>query len=98
MRFTELPVDNKISYVKNEFAILVKSIFDTPEILKTFITAQQISNAQSKAILNFVNKLNSKTCVCCRRYDPSKVKLLPIDPELEPVLDIARSIAEKKVY
>jgi hypothetical protein len=98
MRFQELNTPEKVEYIKREFSILVKSIFDTPEILKSWINEKHLSNGDAKSILKLVNGFNSKTCGCCRRYDPNKLKLIPVDPELEPILDLARSVAEKKVY
>jgi hypothetical protein len=98
MHYSDFSPNDKITVLKQEFSAVIKSIFDTPEVLKTYVAQKFIDNAQSKSILNFVNRFNSKTCVCCRRFDPTKIKMVPIDPELEPLLDVARSNAEKKSY
>jgi len=97
-KFSDFSPSDKVSLIKHEFSALIKSVFENPALLKSFINEKLIDNGQSKSILQLVNKFNSKTCVCCRRYDPSKVKLIPIEPELEPLVDVARSIAEKKSY
>jgi hypothetical protein len=98
-KFSDFSPGDKVILIKQEFTTLVKSIFDTPEVLKTFIDQKLIDNKQSKSILQLINSFNSKTCVCCRRYDQAKVnKMIPINSELEPLVDMARSIAEKKLY
>lgn len=97
-KFSDFSQIDKIIVIKEEFSKLIRSVFDNPTILKSFIDEKLIDNNQSKSILQLVNKCNSKTCVCCRRYDPSKIKLVPVEPDLEPLVDVARNIAEKKNY
>lgn len=96
--FTDLSVPDRIAYTKREFSSVVKSVFENPEILKNLINEKKISNDQSKIILKTVNKLNSKTCACCRRFDPSKLQMGPIEKELEPLLDIAQNVVKAKTY
>jgi hypothetical protein len=97
-KFSEFSQRDKTTLIKSEFSLLVKTIFENPDTLKALIAEKQIDNNQSKQIWKKINDFNSKTCVCCRRFDTSKMKLFPIEPELEPLIDVARTNAEKKKY
>lgn len=98
MYFAELSFRNKILYTKREFITLAKATFDNPEILKGFVNEKKISNDQSKIIVKFIHKLNSKTCVCCRKFDQSKLQLTPVEIELEPLLEIAQGNVKSRTY
>jgi len=98
MYFADLTVNDKIAYTKREFAALAKTIFENPETLKSLITEKKISNDQSKIILQLIHKLNSKTCVCCRRFDASKLQMAPVEREFEPLLDIAQGNVKSRTY
>lgn len=98
MKYEEFNKLDKIEFVKNELKCLVKSVFEKPEMLKDFILDKRLSREESKAILKKLNSFNSKTCVCCRMFDSKKFKFFPLDSEIEPLVDIARSIAESKNY
>lgn len=98
MYFSDLPVTDRIAYTKREFATLVRSIFEHPETLKTMIVEKKLSNDQSKIILKLIHKLNSKTCVCCRRFDVSKLQMSPVEKDFEPLLDIAQENVKTKTY
>lgn len=96
--FTDLPINDKIQYTKREFSNIIKNVFENPEVLKTFIGDKKISNEQSKSVLKLVNALNSKTCACCRRFDPTKLQMSPVDKDLEPILDIAKDNVKTRSY
>lgn len=96
--FRELSGRDQITYMKREFNSLTKTIFENPELLKIYVNEKMISDEQAHIILNHINKLNSKTCVCCRRYDPAKLKVSPIEKDLEPLLDIAQMVVMEKRY
>lgn len=98
MYFTDLSVPDRIAYTKKEFLVIVKSVFENPESLKSFVDQKKLSNEQSKLIFKFVNKLNSKTCMCCRKFDQSKLQMGPVERELEPLLDIAQTNVKAKAY
>lgn len=98
MHFTELTVNDRIAYTKREFAALVKTIFENPETLKSLINEKKISNDQSKVVLQLIHKLNSKTCVCCRRFDAAKLQMAPVERDLEPLLDIAQGNVKSRTY
>lgn len=98
MNFSDLSAGDRISLTKREFSSVVKSIFENPESLKKLISDKIISNDQSKTIFKIVNALNSKTCACCRKFDPSKLQLSPIESELEPLLEIAQSNVKLRSY
>lgn len=96
--FNDYSVKDKITLTKREFSSLIKLIFDNPESLKTLIQEKKLSNEQSKLILKAVNKLNSKTCACCRRFDSSKLSAGPVEKEFEPILDIAQNNVKQRNY
>jgi hypothetical protein len=98
MNFVDLSVNNRITVTKREFSRVVKSVFENPEMLKSFVNSKNISKDQSKTILKSVDKLNSKTCACCRKFDPTKLNMTPIVEELEPLLDIAQANVRKGNY
>jgi hypothetical protein len=98
MLFNEFSHSDRASLVKKEFLALVKTIFEQPEKLKAYIQQGALSNEQGKYILMAIHALNISTCACCRKMDQRKIKLQPIDVELDPLLDIARSIAREKRY
>jgi len=96
--FIDLSANDKITYTKREFSALVKNIFENPEMLKTYINDKKLSNDQSKVVLALVNKFNSKSCACCRKFDVSKLQLSPIEKDLEPLLDIAQANVKTRSY
>lgn len=98
MYFQDLSIPDRITFTKREFSALVKNIFEHPETLKTLVNEKKLSNDQTKIILKIIHKMNSKTCVCCRRFDAAKLQLSPIDRELEPLLDIAQSNVKSRTY
>lgn len=98
MRFGDLGINDKVAYTKREFSNIVKNVFENPELLKGLINDKKLSNEQSKEIFAFVNKLNSKKCACCRRFDVTKLKLDPIEKELSPLLDIAQGNVKSRTY
>lgn len=96
--FADLPIEHKILYTKREFSALVKNIFEHPEMLKALVNEKKLSNEQSKIVLKIIHKMDSKTCVCCRRFDANKLQLSPIERELEPLLDIAQTNVKARTY
>lgn len=96
--FEELSINDKIAYTKREFIAVVRKIFENPEVLKSLVVENKISNDQSKIILTAVNNLNFKTCACCRQFSNDKLKLSPIDKELLPLLDVAQTNVKAKAY
>jgi hypothetical protein len=96
--FLDLSINDKVTYIKREFSALVKNIFENPETLKGLINDKKLSNDQSKIILKVIDSFNSKTCSCCRRFDSNKLQLSPIQPELEPILDIAQGNVKARSY
>ena len=98
MMFAEMTAEDRITYTKREFSAIVRNIFENPETLKTYISDKKLSNDQSKVVLAIINKLNSKTCACCRKFDATKLKVTPIEAELEPLLDIAQVNVKSKSY
>lgn len=97
MRFEDLDETSKIEYMKREFNYLVKFIFDNPEGLKALVVEKKLSKEQAKLIFKNINCLNSSTCLCCRRFDQKLLKK-PIEPELEPLIDLAQATAKSKSY
>jgi hypothetical protein len=98
MYFTDLNPKDKITFTKREFSALVKSIFENPELLKIYVNEKKISNDQSQIVLKHIMKLNSKACVCCRKFDVGKLSMMPIEKDLEPLLDIAQANVKVKSY
>jgi hypothetical protein len=98
MLFKDLSDGDRISYTKHEFSELIKNIFENPEILKSLVNERKISNEQSKIMLDHIHKMNSKTCVCCRRFDAAKLKMAPVERELEPLLDVAQTNVKARSY
>jgi hypothetical protein len=96
--FDNLPTPAKIQQVRYDFLLLVKSIFNNPILLKSYIDENKLSNDQSKIIFNKLNTLNSKLCGCCRKFDDKKLSMNPINIELEPLLDMAQQIAKRRNY
>jgi hypothetical protein len=96
--FNNLSIQSKIQQVKHDFLQFVKSIFENPTILKSYIDQNKLSNDQSKVIISKLNILNSKSCGCCRRFDSKKLSMNPISIELEPLLEIAQQIAKQRNY
>lgn len=98
MNFEGLNIRDRIHLTKKEFAAIVKTIFEHPEGLKVLVTEKKLTNKQSKAIFTCVNKLNAMNCACCRKFNPSLLKLTPIETELEPLLDIAQNNVKTRTY
>jgi hypothetical protein len=98
MNFSDISINDKIAFMKREFSAIVKNIFENPETLKTYIGSKKLSNDQSKIILQSINKLNSKTCACCRKFDVSKLQMAPVERDLEPLLDIAQDNVKTRSY
>lgn len=96
--FSDLTINDRVAYTKREFSALIKTIFENPETLKSFINDKKLSNDQAKVVLKTVDTLNSKSCGCCRRFDPTKLQLTPIVAELEPILDIAQTNVKARSY
>ena len=98
MNFSELSIHDKISLTKGEFCKVVQRIFEDPESLKTMVSDKIISNDQSKNIFKMINTLNSKSCACCRKFDSSKLQINPIEPTLDPLLEIAQANVKLRKY
>lgn len=96
--FNDFPPKDKINFIKTELVNLIKSVFENPILLKNYVVDKKISNDEAKQIFNQVNNFNSKPCSCCRRFDPAKVKMNPINFALEPLLDIAQETAKTRRY
>jgi hypothetical protein len=88
MKFDQLSPADKARAAKQEFQHLLRSIFENPETLKAMIADKKLTVVQSKAIIKSVNKLNARDCGCCRSFDATKLPL-PIQKELDPIIDIA---------
>jgi|ERR1700722_4118063 len=97
MYFEDLNNQEKIDVMKQEFIVLVKSIFDKPDTLKVYTSNKSLSRDQAKQIFKTLNKLNVNKCLCCRKFDQSLLST-PIDRELEPLIDIAQSTARSRSY
>ena len=100
MTFDDLSMRDKVAYTKREFIIIVKTIFENPENIKAYVNNKSISNDQSKDIIRciFSEKLNSKKCSCCRRFDQNKLQLTPIEEVFEPLLEIAKTNVKSRRY
>lgn len=98
MYFGDLNHQQQITAIKREFSSLVKTIFDHPENLKRYILEKKLSNDQSRAIWNSVNKLNANKCPCCRRFSANSLSLSPVERDLEPLIDIAQALAKTRNY
>ena len=88
---------NKIRELKTEFINLVRSIFDNPEQIKNIITKNNLSLDDAKKILSHILDLNANECICCRTFDQKKLKLAPIDSELESLLSIVQKQYNEKL-
>lgn len=97
MHFEDLSNEGKIDVMKREFITVLKSVFDNPESLKSFITNKKLSREQAKLIFKNLHKFNKNKCPCCRQFD-QKLLTTPIDTELEPLIDIAQSSAKSRTY
>lgn len=98
MHFDEMSVNDRVKTIKKDYTNYVKAIFDDPSQLKGLITNKKITPDNARNILRKVNSFNAKDCACCRRFDMSKLQMGPLDPELEPLLDIVQETARKKNY
>ena len=97
MHFDNLSDQLRINVMKQEFSTLVKSIFDNPENLKTYVSNKKLSKDQAKAIFKNLHRFNINKCPCCRKFDASLLTT-PIDMEFEPLIDLARETAKAKAY
>jgi hypothetical protein len=97
MSFDGLSQENKVAYVKQEYNSLIKNIFEHPETLKQYILDKKLSNKQAKDIFSVLNGANISKCGCCRQFDPKLLKT-PLNPELEPLIDLAQASARAKYY
>jgi hypothetical protein len=95
--FAQLQPKDQTRYAKQEFLNIIRDIFENPEVLKTMIGDKKLTVAQSKAIIKSVNKLNARECGCCRSFDANKLPM-PIQKELDPIIDIAHTIVRTKNY
>lgn len=95
MTFDGLTAENKVAYIKQEYNNIVKSIFDHPETLKQFVINKKLSNKQAKEIFGVLNTANTSKCGCCRQFDPKLLKT-PLNPELEPIIDMAQANVKSK--
>jgi hypothetical protein len=98
MQFDGLSILDKITLTKREFAAIVKTIFEHPEVLKGLVSEKKLTHKQSKIIFAYVNKLNAMNCACCRKFNPSLLKATPIEKELEPLLDIAQTNVKTRMH
>ena len=99
VHFQQLDTHTQIEFTRSEFVRLAKSVFESPEILKQWFLEKKITAQQAKNILQSIDNLSSnKQCFCCKRFDQYKLKLTPIDVDLECLLDIAKQIVEAKLY
>jgi hypothetical protein len=96
--YDDLAIGMQVQLIKNEFVAIVRRVFETPSILRTYIADKKLSSAQAKTILTAVDKLNASPCACCRTFNPSKLKLAPTDEELEPLIDIARAALKTRHF
>jgi hypothetical protein len=99
MMFKDFGIRDQVSLIKNEFVALAKLIFEHPECIKDkFIDSKKLTNSQAKEIFLSVDKLNMADCSCCRKLNINLLKSRPVDKELEPLIDIAQSVAKSKQY
>jgi hypothetical protein len=98
MLFHQLDLFTQIEYTRREFVSLVKTVFEAPEIMRQWLLDKKLSNEQAKEILIATDKMAMGACFCCKRFDQYRLKLTPIEPSLEPLLDIARQSVKAKLY
>lgn len=98
MLFIDLGHRDQIRVIKDEFVIIVRSIFERPNSLKQYVNNGQVDNDQSQAIFKSINELNDRPCVCCRHFAYHKLCLTPIDKTLEPLLEIAKINVKTRNY
>jgi hypothetical protein len=94
--YADLSIGDKITVIKREYSEFIKTIFHKPESLQSLVDQNKITIGQAKSIIKSLEKLNASDCVCCRRYSPDKLKLKPIDKDLDPLLEVARDMMRKK--
>jgi hypothetical protein len=95
MSFDGLTQENKVAHIKQEYNSIIKCIFEHPETLKQLVVDKKLSNKQAKEIFAVLNTANTSVCGCCRIFDPKKLKT-PLNPELEPLIDLAQEKAKAK--
>lgn len=96
--FNDYSQSQKVGLIKKDYIAYIRLLFDDPSQLKTLITEKKITAENAKSILQKINELNAKPCACCRMFDQTKLQMGPIDPELNPLLDIVQQVALKKYY
>jgi hypothetical protein len=97
MTFDGLAPENKVAHIKQEYNNIIKNIFEHPETLKQYVLEKKLSNKQAKDIFSALNAANTSKCGCCRRFDPKLLKT-PLDPELEPIIDMAQAICKVRYF
>jgi hypothetical protein len=98
MFFHQLDQISQIEFTRREFVSLVKRVFESPEIMKQMLLEKRLSNEQAKQILAALDNLSQGACYCCKRFDQYRLHLKPIEPILEPLLEIARQNVKAKLY
>jgi hypothetical protein len=98
MKFSALGSSDQVKVMKTEFTNMVKSLFDNPEQLKQFVNDKKISIEQAKSIIVCVNRFNAMECGCCRRFEPQKLNAVPLDKNLEPILDLVQENIRRKEF
>lgn len=98
VQFNQLDPMTQISHTRNEFVRLIKNLFESPELLKHWITEKRITNDQAKLVIAAIDKLSRKNCYCCKRFDQFLLAMTPIENEFQPILEIAKQTVKEKLY
>jgi enamine deaminase RidA (YjgF/YER057c/UK114 family) len=89
MNFDELPYTEQIVLIKQRFNSLIEAIFNDPLSIYRYVEVGSISKQQAKQIRNSLNIFNHYTCLCCRKFDKTKIAT-PIEEVFEPLIDITK--------
>lgn len=89
MSITDIPSIDNVELIKKRFGELIEELFNYPLSINRYVAYGYISKNQAKQIRNNLNTLNYYTCLCCRKFDKTKL-IIPVEEVLEPIIDIAK--------
>lgn len=94
MRFDQMSDVKKVNAIRDEFVILLINLSTKTLSLKDYIPETSKDYA---AISDTISKLASN-CACGECIDTTMMNTNIIPAELEPLLDVARTLASTKSY
>ena len=95
MSFEELSYTDQVGLIKHEFENLIERLFIEPRSTYRYVETGDITKKQAKLIRNKLNTLNYYSCLCCRRFDKTKLTL-PVEEVFEPIIDIVKKSLKQK--